>query len=50
VQLGEIDLAVRLPKLAFARRIEEVERVLARIATAHKVVWSFESGPHPVAA
>jgi hypothetical protein len=50
VQLGEIDLAVRLPKLAFARRIEEVERVLARMATVHKVVWSFESGPHPVAA
>jgi hypothetical protein len=49
-QLGEIDLAVRLPKLAFARRIDEVERVLARMVTVHKVVWSFESGPHPVAA
>jgi len=50
VQLGEIDTAVRLPKLTFARRIEEVERVVARMATVHKVVWSFESGPHPVAA
>jgi hypothetical protein len=49
-QLGEIDLALRLPKLAFARRIEEVERVVARMATVHKVVWSFESGPHPAAA
>ena len=50
VQLGEIDVALRLPKLAFARAIDEVERVLARMASVHKVVWSFESGPHPVAA
>jgi hypothetical protein len=49
-QLGEIDLALRLPKLAFARRIEEVQRVLAKMATVHKVVWSFEGGPHPAAA
>jgi len=49
-QLGEFELAARLPKMAFARRIEEVQRVLAKMATVHKVVWSFESGPHPVAA
>jgi hypothetical protein len=52
VQLGEIELAVRLPKWAFARRIDEVERVVSRMATAtvQKIDRDMESGPHPVAA
>jgi hypothetical protein len=50
VQLGEFELGARLPKMAFARRIEEVQRVLAKMASVHKVVWNLESGPHPVAA
>lgn len=51
VRLGEIDFALRLPKLAFARRIDELERVAAsRAASVRKPVASRESGPHPVAA
>ena len=51
VRLGEIDFAVRLPKLAFARRIDDLERIVAsRAAAVRKPAASMESGPHPVAA
>ena len=40
-----------LPKLAFARRIDDLERIVAsRAAAVRKPVASMESGPHPVAA
>ena len=51
VRLGEIDFALRLPKLAFARRIDDLERIVAsRAAAVRQPVASMESGPHPVAA
>jgi hypothetical protein len=51
VRLGEIDFALRLPKLAFARRIDDLERIVAiRAAAVRQAVASMESGPHPVAA
>ena len=36
VRLGEIDLAVRLPKLAFARRIDELEAIVSRPAPVRR--------------
>jgi len=51
VRLGEIDFTLRLPKLAFARRIDDLERMVAsRAAAVRQPVASMESGPHPVAA
>jgi hypothetical protein len=51
VRLGEIDFALRLPKLAFARRIDDLERIAAsRAAAVRKSAASVESGPRPVAA
>ena len=51
VRLGEIDFAIRLPKLAFARRIDDLERIVdSRAAAVRQPVASMESGPHPVAA
>jgi hypothetical protein len=51
VRLGDIDLALRLPKLAFARRIDDLERVVAsRAAAVRRPAAGMESGPHPVAA
>jgi hypothetical protein len=53
VQLGEFDLALRLPKLAFARSIDELDQLLIRMATTmqKKADRNMErSGPHPAAA
>ena len=54
VRLGEIDLAVRLPKLAFARRLDELDSIVSRAAPIRRADSGsgsgMESGPHPVAA
>ena len=51
VRLGDIDFALRLPKLAFARRLEELDRIVAsRAATVRQPAANAESGPHPAAA
>jgi hypothetical protein len=51
VRLGEIDFALRLPKLAFGRRLDDLERIVAsRAAAVRQPAASRESGPHPVAA
>ena len=34
MRLGEIDFALRLPKLPFARRIDELDRIVASRAAA----------------
>jgi hypothetical protein len=63
VRLGEIDVAVRLPKLAFARRLDELDAIVSRAAPVVRRADSgggsstggsgssgLQSGPHPVAA
>jgi hypothetical protein len=53
VRLGDIDVALRLPKATFTRRIDELERLVAsRAAVVRKLdnSASAESGPHPAAA
>jgi len=63
VRLGEIDFALRLPKLPFARRIEDLDRVVStraasmrlqpvadREATADRATAADAGGPHPAAA
>jgi hypothetical protein len=57
VRLGEIDVAVRLPKLAFARRLDELDAIVGRAAPVVRRADSggsgssgLQSGPHPVAA
>jgi len=55
VRLGEIDLAVRLPKLPFVSRIDEVEAIVSRAPAVRRAdsgngIDSGHSGPHPVAA
>ena len=52
VRLGEVDLALRLPKLAFARRIDELDTIVSRAAPIRRADSGsgMESGPHPVAA
>ena len=52
VRLGDIDLALRLPKAAFTRRLDELERLVAgRAVPVRKLdATSMESGPHPAAA
>jgi hypothetical protein len=57
VRLGEIDFALRLPKLPFARRIEDLDRVISsRAATirpqpvAERDAGADADGPHPAAA
>ena len=49
VRLGDIDLALRLPKVTFTRRIDELERVVANRAAAVRKLDTAESGP-PAAA
>ena len=44
VRLGEIDLAVRLPKLAFARRIDELDAIVSRPAPIRKADSGSGSG------
>ena len=36
VRLGEVDLALRLPKLAFARRIDELDAIVSRPAPVRR--------------
>jgi hypothetical protein len=52
VRLGDIDFALRLPKMAFGRRLDELERVVtSRAAAARKAETpKVEGGPHPAAA
>ena len=51
VRLGEIDFALRLPKLPFARRIDELERVVtSRRAPPVRSNRPADSGTQPVAA
>jgi hypothetical protein len=57
VRLGEIDFALRLPKLPFARRIEDLDRVVTTRAASMRLQPIAESeaaantgGPHPAAA
>jgi hypothetical protein len=52
VRLGDIDVALRLPKLAFARRIDDLERIVAgRAAAVRRPAAAVEGGdPHIVAA
>ena len=47
VRLGEIDLAVRLPKLAFARRIDELEAIVSRPAPVRKAEQRQWHGERP---
>jgi len=57
VRLGEIDFALRLPKLPFARRIEDLDRVVTTRAASMRLQPIADSeaaantgGPHPAAA
>jgi hypothetical protein len=50
VRLGEIDFALRLPKLPFARRIEDLDRIVASRAAAIRLQPAPEPEPAPPAA
>jgi hypothetical protein len=59
VRLGEIDFAIRLPKLPFGRRLEELDRLVTARAAAIRFqlpaavdadASSDAGGPHPAAA
>jgi hypothetical protein len=47
VRLGEIDFALRLPKLPFARRLEDLDRIVASRAAAIRLQPAAEPEPEP---